>query len=376
MKRSYILITTLILAACSQSAPENTGGEQAATATRVELSDAQIKNAGIKLAKPRVQTISPTIRLNGLIAVPPQNTVSVNVPLGGYVQSNRLMPGMYISKGAVMAVIQDPQYIQLQQDYLTARAQIGFAEAEYLRQRDLNQSKASSDKVYQQARVNFESQRILLKSLAEKLKLIGIDAAKLTVEGINRSITLKAPISGYVTAVNVNTGKYVSPTDVLYELVNPARIYLTLQVFEREMPSLFVGQKLFAYSNNTPEKKYICRIESVSRDFSADKSVTVNASFEKYDAALIPGMYMNAEVELKSKETHVLPEEAILSYESKQYVFVAESPSVFNMSEIKTGATENGYTEVFINQAVNAQSSVVVKGAYSLLMKLKNTEEE
>ena len=82
---------------------------------------------------------------------------------------------MHISKGEVIATMEDQQYIQLQQDYLTAKAHFSSIEAEYIRQKELNASKASSDKVFQKAETEYISQKILINSLAEKLKLIGIN---------------------------------------------------------------------------------------------------------------------------------------------------------------------------------------------------------
>src|SRR5437773_7216430 len=98
--------------------------------------------------------------------------VTISVPMGGYLQNTRLLPGMYVRKGQPLAVIQDQQYIQMQQDYLTAKARLGYLENEYQRQRELNQSKATSDKQFQQTESEFRTQQVLAKSLSEKLQLI------------------------------------------------------------------------------------------------------------------------------------------------------------------------------------------------------------
>ncbi|MCH5687408.1 efflux RND transporter periplasmic adaptor subunit [Niabella sp. W65] len=161
---------------------------------------------------------------------------------------------MPVSKGQVLAVIEDPQYIQLQQDYLTAKAQLAFNESEYNRQKDLNQSKAASDKVYEQAKAAYQTQNVLVRSLAQKLSLIGLNPDGINPDNISKSIRVLSPINGFVASVNVNIGKYVRPEDVLFELVNPSGVHLSLTVFEKDVHRLFIGQKLVAYTNIDPGK--------------------------------------------------------------------------------------------------------------------------
>ena len=112
--------------------------------------------------------------------------------------------------------MEDQQYVQLQQDYLTTKSKLFFAEKEYQRQKELNQNQASSDKVFQQAKADYLSLKINLSALEQKLRLIAIDPEKLSEQNISKSITIKAPFDGFVSKVNVNIGKYVNPSDVVF----------------------------------------------------------------------------------------------------------------------------------------------------------------
>lgn len=349
---------------------------QQAESQTIELSTAQIKNAGIVVAPLQQKKISSILKLNGKIDVPPQNIVSISVPLGGYLKSTQLLPGMHIRKGEVIAIVEDQQYIQLQQDYLTAKSKISFLENEYNRQKELNESKASSDKAFQQAETEFKSQRVLISALAEKLKLVGINLSRLDENTITRSIQIHSPIDGYVSRVNVNIGKYVAPTEVLFELINPTDIHLALKVFEKDVSKLFIGQKLTAFTNNEPQKKYACEILLIGRDLSMDRNTEVHCHFELYDKTLIPGTYMNAEVEVQSKETHVLPAEAVVRFENKSFVFIQRNVGQYEMIEIETGIVDGGFVEVLFSNEQMKQQSFVHKGAYSLLMSLKNKAED
>jgi membrane fusion protein, heavy metal efflux system len=378
MKQVIILIAVIsMISACgSQQATE----EKAETKTDenvVTVTDAQLKNAGIQTGKLEQQSISSILKVNGVIDVPPQNMVSISVPLGGYLKSTKLLPGMHVKKGESIAIIEDQQYIQLQQDYLTAKAKLVFAKQEYERQKELNQSKASSDKVYQQALADYTSLNVLVQSLSEKLKLIGINPATRNAGNISKSISIPSPISGFVSKVNVNIGKYVNPSDVLFEIIDPSDIHLALTIFEKDVNKLFIGQKLIAYTNTNPEKKYNCKIILIGKDFSNDRSVEVHCHFENYDKSLVPGMYMNAEIEVKSDSVFALPSDAIVNYENKQYAFISKGNNQFEIREVKTGNSENGFTEIILDDNQNLKDdSLVTKGAYTLLMKMKNTSDE
>jgi cobalt-zinc-cadmium efflux system membrane fusion protein len=341
----------------------------------ITLTDSQMINAHIETGKIELEQLSSILKVNGRIDVPPQNMVSVSVPLGGYLKSTKLLPGMHINKNQVIAVIEDNQYIQLQQDYLTAKAQFSFNEAEYNRQRELNASKASSDKVYEQAKSIYQTQKILIKSLEEKLRLIGINPAGLHENTISKSISIYSPINGFVSKVNVNIGKYVTPSDVLFELVNPADIHLNLKIFEKDLDKIFIGQKVVTYTNNNPDKKYGGDIILISKDVAPDGTTEVHCHFDNYDKTLFPGMYMNAEIALKNKLQDVLPDEAIVSFEGKKYLFEKTGKNKFVMIETETGISENGLTEI-ISGADLTGKEMVTKGAYTLLMSLKNKEEE
>jgi len=369
------LLSAVVLMACGTENKTEQKEVNDAVKTTVELTDAQLKNISISTGKISSQPISSVLKVNGIIDVPPQNMVSISVPLGGFLKSTKLLPGMHIAKGEIIASMEDQQYIQLQQEYLITASNLKFLEADFKRQKELNLSKASSDKLFQQAEADYQNQKIILKSLHEKLKLIGINPENLNENNISRSIDIHSPIDGYVSHVNVNIGKYVNPSDVLFELVNPTDIHLGLTIYEKDLDKIFIGQKLMAYTNHKPEIKFPCEIILIGKDLSAERSVEVHCHFEKYDKTLIPGMFMNADLEINSNVASVLPDEAIVRFENVNYAFIALTKNTFQMVEVKLGNTENGQTEVIMDNAL-LNKNFVLKGAYNLLMQLKNKEEE
>lgn len=375
MKKIIIVSSLALLVACGSKKNQEKTATITPNENSVTLTKGQMESAKIGLGNLEEKSISTILIVNGKIDVPPQNMISVSMPLGGYIKSTKLLPGMQIRKGEVIAVMEDQQYIQLQQDFLITKSKLVYSEAEYLRQKELNQSKASSDKVFQQAQMEYSNQKVTFSALAEKLKLININPQTISESNISKSVTIYSPINGFVSKVNVNIGKYVNSSDILFELVNPSDIHLNLKVFEKDLDKLFIGQQLVAYTNNEPGKKHLCEISVISRDLSAERTADVHCHFEQYDKTLLPGMYMNADLKIKSLTSMAIAEEAIINFEGGNYVFIAGPANQFTMTAIETGIKENGFVEIK-NKHIFTGKQIVTKGAYTLLMALKNKTEE
>lgn len=367
----------MICSSCSNSSTEKKNSADSTVAgNMVSLTTEQLQNGHIRTDSLRWQPVSQSIRLNGMIDVPPQNLVSISAPMGGYVKQLKLLPGMHVRKGEVLAILEDVQFIQLQQDYLSAKAKMTYLRQEYERQRELNINKVSSDKMLQQVQSEYTTQQVTMKALAEKLALIGISAASLSEGNISRSIRIQAPINGFISAVKVNTGKYISPTEVICELIDPTDIHLNLNVFEKDINSLKVGQRVQAFTNEQPDELHGAAIILVTRNLDNQRAGEVHCHFDKYDTRLLPGMYMNAVVQTDNQQSLVAPDAALVRWQNAYYLFVARDAHTFEMVPVDKGAAANGYTAVSSKTETLEKNKIVVENAYTLLMKLKNTTEE
>jgi len=376
-KYLFFICAALSIAACGEHKSEEDQAskkEEVTDTSSVMLSPQQLKTAAVEVGTPEETSLSGTIRLQGTIDVPPQSTVSVSFPLGGYLKRTDLLPGMHVKRGQVLGVLQDMQFIQLQQDYLSAKEHFKVATNEFKRHQELNASKATSDKIFQQSRAEMETQRINVQALAEKLELIGINPRGLTASNISKSINIFSPIDGFVAKVNVNIGKYTSPTDVLFELVNPKDIHLALNVFEKDVNQLSIGQRVLAYKNDNHETKYEAEIILISKNLDQDRMATVHCHFENFDSSLLPGMFMNAEVEVHDKKALTVNEEAIVRWQNNFYVFTEEKAGNFKMTKVTPGNHANG-KEQFEAAGITSSTRLVTKNAYVLLMKMKNSGE-
>ncbi len=372
--RTYLTALAICFTmACSNQNSEEKKTEKVANENEVSLTVAQSQNIDLQVAEVSLGEVSETLKLQGKIDVPPQNLVSVSIPLGGYLKSTKMLPGTHVQKGQVIAMMEDPQYIQLQQDYLSIGNKLSYASKELARQKELNLNRANSDKTLQLAETEYKNLKVEHSALIEKLKLININTNQLAEGKISRTIPIYSPINGYVSKVSANIGKYVTPSDVIFELINPSDIHLNLTVFEKDLHKVNIGQRVLAYTNVQPELKYETEVILVSHNVTEGGSSEVHCHFEKYDKRLVPGMYMNAELKSKNQKVQLLPETAVVSFEQKDYVFEQLADGKFKMLAVTIGETSEGKTAVLTDLK---GKQIVVKGAYSLLMKLKNTSDE
>ena len=374
MKNILLILLSLTVLSCSkeESVPEEIG---TVVGDQVSLTDLQIKNSGIETNTLNNLDIAHKIMLSGQIDVPPQGMASVSAPSGGYVRVSRFMPGNFVKKGQTLATLENPELVQLQQDYLLAKSNLQYAQQDYSRQKDLNENKASSDKVTQKAFNESQNQNIMMKGMAQKLTAMGINPGSLNANNIRRTFAVTSPISGYISTVNVNIGQYVSPMEKMFDIINSGDIHLVLKVFEKDLDKIKIGQKVFAYTNQNPTKKYEARVSIIGKDFSGDRSVLVYCRFVDRSLQLLPGTFMNAEMEADSEEGIVIPDDAIVTWEEKQYVFEETKPKTYKMFPVEIGNAENGFTELLNFKEENKSKKFVTKGAYQLLMALKNVEE-
>ena len=373
---SFLLTATVLLFACSTKVDKEnaTTTDTTAASNNVTLTKAQRALAKISTGSLAATQMHKTIKVNGFVDVPPQNMLSVSIPMGGYVKKANLIPGEKVSKGSVLAVLEDASYISLQQDYLTAKSKLVFLEADYNRQKALNTSKSTSDRQFQLATTDFETQQYLVKSLSEKLQLMGIVPAQLNANNISKSISFRSPISGYVTKVNVNAGKYVAPTDVLFEIMDPSDLHARLIVFENDATAIKKGNKVTFSVNNKPLEKYKAEVHVVTPNIENERTTEVHCDIVGSNTGLIPGTFINAEIELNNITVHALPSAAIVKWQNKPFVFVENTTGTYAMVPVVVGLESKGMVELV--SGVTASDKVVIANAYTLLMKLKNSGEE
>ncbi|MBK7130241.1 MAG: efflux RND transporter periplasmic adaptor subunit [Crocinitomicaceae bacterium] len=414
----YLFIISLSLFGCGGSAEEKVdehAGEHEDAEDVVELTQSQYESAEVGLGNVEMRTISGTIPASGFLDTPPQSKISISAPMGGFVKSTKLLEGSPVKKGQVVAVMQHPDYIKLQQDYLENVSQLEFLKSEYERQEELAKENVNARKSLEKAKADYNTTKATVQGLKATLQMLNISITELEKGEIQNTVNLYSPISGYVTKVNTNIGAFVNPTDVLFEIVNTQKLHVELTIFEKDIPNLEIGQRvLFTLADGTESR--VARIQLIGREISHDRSIQVHCEIEGDDMDLIPGMYLNAVIETDSAKVTSLPEEAVVHFEGKDYIFVltegdptsdehaghneegheehegeseeghdehghggeGEEPAAyhFQMIEVTKGELDLGYVQIVLPDGFDASSKVAVKGAYAILAKMKNSESE
>ena len=376
----YIAVAATLLFACknADNAPQTQTTETHTHAENVvELTPQQAQNGGIQIGNVEMRQLSGTVKASGMLDVPPQNLVSVTAPLGGFLGQTDLLQGMRVKKGQVIALLKSNEYIQLQQSYLENLSKLQYLQAEYNRQQTLAQDNINAQKTLQQAKADYESAKATTNGLKAQLQVAGISADRVEQQGIQETLSITSPISGYVTQVNVNLGAFISPGTEMFRIVDTEHLHAEVRVFERDLTKIQLNNIVhFSIAHEAKQRK--AHVYLIGREIEADRTVRIHCHLDNEDPELIPGMYITATIETQSSKVPALPDGAVVTHENKKYIFVAQADKgQYQMLPVQTGFSDGGYTEVQLPEKTDATTlKVVTQGAYMLLAKLFNSEDE
>ncbi|SDR70196.1 membrane fusion protein, cobalt-zinc-cadmium efflux system [Gillisia sp. Hel1_33_143] len=391
-KISLLILSSLFIVACGNKDSEKMESSEKSSikeeqpvangSKQITFTKDQYNLAGIETGEIEMRNLSNIIKLNGVIDVEPESMASVSAPLGGYLKTAGRLPGEEIKKGQVLATIENPEFIQIQQDYLESLSKLQFLEEEYNRQKQLREEDINSAKTFQQVSSDYRITQGRVKAYEQQLALAGISKNSVQNGNISRTANLYAPITGFVKASNVNIGDYVSPQDVLFELVNLNDVHLALNAFEKDLETIEVGQTVkFSLSNdNTFDRT--AEVFLIGKATGIDRMTPVYSHINEGDEkGLLPGMYVKAWIESGTNKQNAIASEAIVQYEGKDFVILqteeTEGGYKFILEQVKKGIEQEGYTAITFAESFDVNNfKPVVKNAYSILSALRNSEEE
>lgn len=374
MKNSIIFfVLLLVLGACGS---ETTKSTEKTTVTpppihQIVLNAKQQRNANIEVEQAKLMGIGTTIRVTGTVETPPQNKTAISFPFGGFVKKAPMLDGISVKKGQVLVTMEDPSIIQLQQDYLEAMSQLDFLKQEYDRQKSLGDQQINSGKTVQQAKSNYMSTQARCKGMKLKLEMAGVNVAQVEKGNLQREIAIRAPFNGVVTKMNAQVGHYAAPQDILLEIIDLKHTHIELFVFEKDIPSLKIGQQVhIKLANSTTTKTGT--IHLIGKEISTDRMVKVHCHLDQEDDQLIPGTFVNAEIDLSATKQLSIPSDAVVKMGDKDVVFIKGSTNkegtTFFVKEIETLGEEAGRIAFRFSEAeTKTDNFIVVKGAYAVL---------
>lgn len=375
--------------------------EEADSKTEVHLLQNQMDIMGIEMGNFQFLNLSTTVKSNGQLEVPPQNKASLSALLGGRVKSVNVLAGDYVHKGQVLAMLEHPDFIELQEKYLAARVKSGLLEKNFLRKKKLFEENVSSAKDFEKAEAEHLSARALVNGLKAKLQMLDIDIIAIESGEFISAIPVKSLISGFVQVVEINIGMYVQPEQHLFEIVDNAEIHIDLKVYEKDMGKIKNGQKVIFSLTSNPDSVFEGTIFALGKSFENEsKAMVVHAEITNKRGNLLPGMYVDARIVTTEERVRALPRGAIVSDGGMNYIFVLDSGPddgdhhenhdhaghdhgheedhsgeyIFRKVEINTGASDIGFTEVAPVDELAADARIVTKGAFYLLAEMKKGE--
>ncbi|MEQ9290027.1 MAG: efflux RND transporter periplasmic adaptor subunit [Cyclobacteriaceae bacterium] len=390
----------------------------------VSLTEQQMDAIGLKMVQIEKRTLNIAVTASGKLEMAPQDKADVSPVIGGIVKSVNVFEGDKVRKGQVLASLEHPDFIQLQQDYINTINSLDYLEKEYERQKKLYEEKVGSGKEFQKTSADYFNSRSSADALKAKLNMIGINSSEVAKGKIYPVVNLTSPINGMVSLVETNIGSYIEPLTKVFEIVDNDKIHADLMVFEKDMDKIRIGQKIYFSTTGVPDKELEAKIFAISPAFEQNpKAVHVHANIITKNTKLLPGMYIKGKIIANNIETEVLPEHAIITEEGKAYIFVKKEgeehdhghegeveeseehdhdshgePAAnehtgktgveehhegheegkwgFEMVEVMTGATSNGYTEVKLLKPLPKNAQIAGSGAYYILAEMGKGETE
>ncbi len=364
-----IIFTLVLFQSCANKAEEVITTDST-EANEIVVSKEQFEYNKMTLSKLEKQPFSTTVQTTGQIDVPPQNKVLVNAKMGGFIKSTPLLLGDYVEKGATLVVIENPEFISLQQQYLEKKQQISYLEAEYNRQKTLNNEQIASEKNFLKAESEYNSTLATVKGLEKTLGLIGISTASLNKDNISSTSIITAPISGNISALNVTTGSHVSATDPILEITNSDHMHLELEVFEKDALKIKKGQPLTFSIPETGDIEYPAEVHLVSSTIDATKRTVrvhahINDSLQQYFAV---GMYVSAQINVSQRQLTALPSASIGEMGDNSYalLLIKSDNENYYFSKEQVNIIEKSNKFVAIDLPIN-ENQYLTNGVYSLI---------
>ena len=385
----------------------------------VSLTVQQMDAIGLNMVQIEKRTLNIAVSASGVLEVAPQDKADVSPIIGGVIKSIKVFEGDKVRKGQILASLEHPDFIQLQQDYINTVNSLDYLQKEYVRQKKLYEEKVGSGKDFQKTSADYLNSKSNAEALKVKLNMLGINSIEVAKGTIYPLVNLTAPIGGIVSLVETNVGSYIEPLTKVFEIVDNDKIHADLMIFEKDIDKIKIGQKIHFSTTGVPDKDLEAKIFAISPAFEQNpKAIHVHANITTKNANLLPGMYLQGKVIANDIEADVLPEHAIVTEDGKTFIFVKkemeendheeighddhegeedgdhqeeeqgdheeeghgdhsqEGKIEFEMVEVITGATSNGYTEIKLLKPLPKEAQIAGSGAYYILAEMGKGETE
>jgi cobalt-zinc-cadmium efflux system membrane fusion protein len=370
MKNLYIVLFSFAFLACGNQ-EKNKNTETIVDKSEIIITKAQFNSEKMELGQISEQAFNTVIKTNGMIDVPPENKASVSTFVGGYVTKIPLLIGDKVVKGQLVASLKNIEFVEMQQQYLEISEQLAYLKNDFIRQKTLFDEQITSQKNYLKAESIYKSNLATYNGLRQKLQMLNINPTAVERGQITSTINIYAPISGYITKVNVSNGTFVSSASELLEIVNTNHIHLELSVFEKDILKIKKEQKILFKVSETSNKMYDAQVYLVGTSINSDRTIKVHGHIhEEEKMKFITGMFVEADIICDSKKEISLPKSAIIQDENNYFALILadekENKYQFKKIKLTIGLEDENYVQVK-NPEVFENKKVLTKGVFMLL---------
>lgn len=362
-------LTLLVFASC-KSEPETAVTENSETTDEVVVTKEQFQHNNMELGELTEVDFPQIVRATGQVEVPPENQAKITVFEGGYVKRVPKLEGSKVEKGDLILSLENPRYVELQQEYLELVGQLKYLKSEFERQRVMLEEKITSEKSFFRAESEYKSGLARFNALRKKLQMLNLNPQQVENGMVSSQINVYAPISGTVDKVNVTTGSFVEPAYNIMEIVNPDHLHLKLNVFEKDLMKIREGQKLLFSLPQAAERSYEAKVYLVGKTIDENRMASVHAHMaDSLKDRLAVGMFVEAEIITASNTATALPENAITEVGEAHYVLVLkkedEDKFIFTRKAVEPQSNFNGFTAIQDPESMR-NKKLLTRGAFDL----------
>lgn len=340
----------------------------------IPLSEKQVKAVDLKMGEAQEREMDAMLHVNGSLVLRAQDMGNVSSLMGGIVKNVYVKEGQMVSRGQVVATIENTDVVTLQREYYTAYKESEMARLELDRQKSLASAGAGIKKTLQMSEKNYKVAQANLLGTGRQLQQMGISTKEVAKGKFTTVFPLRAPISGTVSDMQASLGSYADMQTPLMKIRNNHAVECDLNVFEKDIAKVKVGDQVLVSLTNQPGVNVSGRVYGMNQYLNkGTKSVAVHVKLDaKRGAKLFEGMYVSGQIATGRQLCMTLPDKAIVSADDKQYVFALNQQHSkggtysFSRHEVTTGVSNNGYTEVALCKHLKKGQKIVTDNAFYL----------
>jgi membrane fusion protein, copper/silver efflux system len=315
---------------------------------------------GVRSGVVERMAVRDSLRVPGRVAVDETRITRVTSRTAGWIDRVHAdFTGRLVKQGEPLVSLYSPELTASQQEYLLARkARATLSQSTVAAVRAANESMV--DAARERLRHHWGLDEAALQQLEESGE-------------VQRSVTLYAPATAFITARSAYAGARVTPETELYTLADLSRVWIIADVFEADAARIRLGQHAAVEPAYAPGRRFSARVTYIfPRIDPQSRTLPVRLEAENRDYSLKPDQFLNVDFQFSSAARLVVPEEAVLDAGITQTVYVDRGEGIFEPRRVQTGERFEGRVEIL--SGLKEGERIAVSGAFLLdsESKLKN----